>query len=222
MYIREYQGYGDSDHDLLSNSNIYPECQPPDAHCPPQPSRVAAPQHASAIVPSPPHPAPTSGGGAKPAAAEAFTDNITRFGQRNFIGLIVLGVLVFVGLVLWMTFGMWPKKALTRVRERLARRKEGRNRGGGGSGGMAPRSGSVTRTQETELGREKSSEFEAECNEKPPIQDDGSGVEGRRPASTDSAASSSSLSSEGDEKLGEKGTEKEADPTETAPRVRFA
>ncbi|EJF66646.1 hypothetical protein DICSQDRAFT_123258 [Dichomitus squalens LYAD-421 SS1] len=217
MYIREYEGYAESGHDLLSNSNLYPSCQPPAAHCSDVNHQPARAQSVTALS-SPPHPTPTLAGG-RPATQEAFSDDITRFGRRNFIGFVVLGVLVFVGLVLWMTFGMWPRRALSRLRERLARKRGRRERGG--STDKEGGNGSVTRAQELE--RDRCSESAAECSEKAPDQDDGSIVEVRRQASAHSAKSAGSVYSlsSGAETL-EEGEAEAIGRAETVPRVHFA
>ncbi|KAI0639346.1 hypothetical protein C8Q77DRAFT_1204849 [Trametes polyzona] len=49
------------------------------------------------------------------AAAAGGTDPIQRLGRRNFIGIVVLSVLVFAGLVLWLSFGRWPRAGFARL-----------------------------------------------------------------------------------------------------------
>lgn len=132
MYVR---GHDDSGHDLLSYSDLYPDCtlSMSEAQCeelnhvPPalaDSGKAATSQntgtttHWNTTRVAPPAPALTS---AKPDVIAA---DIMRFGQRNLIGVVVLAVLVFLGLVLWMTFGKWPKRKMAQLWERLARRRE--------------------------------------------------------------------------------------------------
>lgn len=132
MYVR---GHDDSGHDLLSYSDLYPDCTPSLSkaqcdqlnHAPPalaNSDKAATSQNSSTSTHwtttrvAPPAPALAS---VKP---DVIATDITRFGQRNFIGVVVLAVLVFLGLVLWMTFGQWPKRKVAQLRERFARRRE--------------------------------------------------------------------------------------------------
>ncbi|KAI0335332.1 hypothetical protein GY45DRAFT_1333752 [Cubamyces sp. BRFM 1775] len=62
----------------------------------------------------------------------ALAASIQRLGRRNFIGIIVLAVFVFVGLVLWLSFGKWPRAGLQRMRERLGRSNKQLARSGSG------------------------------------------------------------------------------------------
>lgn len=127
MYVR---GYDDSKHDLLSYSDLYPDCPSSMTaaqceelnHAPPSfedksagSPNITAHWNATRVAPPAPH---TS---AKPDVIAA---DITHFGQRNFIGVVVLAVLVFLGLILWLTFGKWPKRKMAQLRERLAQRQE--------------------------------------------------------------------------------------------------
>ncbi|KAI1797827.1 hypothetical protein LXA43DRAFT_1088894 [Ganoderma leucocontextum] len=123
MYVR---GYDDSKHDLLSYSDIYPDCTSPIAECeqrshaPPALADKAAAsqndthQNATRVT------APAAHASIQPDVVAA---DITHFGQRNFIGVVVLIVLVVLGLILWITFGKWPKRKMAQLRERLARRR---------------------------------------------------------------------------------------------------
>ncbi|KAI0361686.1 hypothetical protein OH77DRAFT_1433644 [Trametes cingulata] len=64
----------------------------------------------------------------------ALAENIQHIGKRNFVGIIVIAVLVFVGLVLWLSFGQWPRKGMRRIRERLKRGDSKLARSGSGGG----------------------------------------------------------------------------------------
>ncbi|PIL32020.1 hypothetical protein GSI_06724 [Ganoderma sinense ZZ0214-1] len=127
MYVR---GYDDSNHDLLSYSDLYPDCPssmtaaqcnelnhaPPSfADKPTGSPNITVHWNTTRVAPPAPH------ASAKPDVIAA---DITRFGQRNFIGVVVLAVLVFLGLVLWLAFGKWPKRKMAQLRERLAHRRE--------------------------------------------------------------------------------------------------
>ena len=61
----------------------------------------------------PPHTLVTRGDG---AGADA--DSGAHLGSRNFIGLLVLGVLAMLGLGLWLAFGAWPRRMFRRLRAR--------------------------------------------------------------------------------------------------------
>ncbi|KAI0669954.1 hypothetical protein C8Q78DRAFT_1079865 [Trametes maxima] len=65
-----------------------------------------------------------------PVPQSALAASIQHLGKRNFVGIVVIAVLVFVGLVLWLSFGRWPRDRMRRMRERLKR------------GDKLPRSGS--------------------------------------------------------------------------------
>ncbi|OBZ78533.1 Aspartate--tRNA ligase, cytoplasmic [Grifola frondosa] len=55
----------------------------------------------------------------------ALASNVAHFGRRNFVGLVVIGVLVVIGLGAWVTFGEWPRRAFRRLAERGARWRRG-------------------------------------------------------------------------------------------------
>lgn len=127
MYVR---GYDDSKHDLLSYSDLYPDCPSSMTaaqceelnHAPPSlADNSAASPNTTAHWNTTRVAAPAPHASMKP---DVIAVDITRFGQRNFIGVVVLAVLVFLGLILWLTFGKWPKRKMAQLRERLAQRQE--------------------------------------------------------------------------------------------------
>ncbi|EIW64725.1 uncharacterized protein TRAVEDRAFT_42141 [Trametes versicolor FP-101664 SS1] len=103
--------------------------------------------HAGQNITSPTSAAITTGGLApvseQPQVALVGATAVQRIGQRNLIGIIVAAVLVFLGLVLWLSFGRWPRAGMRRIRARLARGDKraaksaasGAGGGGGGAGG---------------------------------------------------------------------------------------
>ncbi|KAI0801320.1 hypothetical protein C8Q74DRAFT_1364942 [Fomes fomentarius] len=56
-----------------------------------------------------------------PTAQSALASDIQHFGKRNFVGLLVLGLLALLGLALWLTFGAWPRRVMQRLRARAER-----------------------------------------------------------------------------------------------------
>lgn len=58
-------------------------------------------------------------------AEAALASGIQHFGKRNFVGLLVLGLLALLGLALWLTFGAWPRRIMQRLRVARAERGEG-------------------------------------------------------------------------------------------------
>ncbi|OJT12970.1 hypothetical protein TRAPUB_10535 [Trametes pubescens] len=75
----------------------------------------------------------------QPQAALAST-TVQHIGQRNLVGIIVAAVLVFLGLVLWLSFGRWPRAGMRRIRARLARGDASKRaaKSAGGGFGSAP------------------------------------------------------------------------------------
>ncbi|KAJ8495829.1 hypothetical protein ONZ51_g1478 [Trametes cubensis] len=124
MFIRSATGApsGSTPGDILCPLS-YPECDPA-LSAGPALTNINAESfnpNATAVTPA-----------AVPQAALAAS--IQRLGRRNFVGIIVLAVFVFVGLVLWLSFGKWPRAGLRRVRERLGRgNKQLAKSGSGGS-----------------------------------------------------------------------------------------
>ncbi|KAI0757053.1 hypothetical protein C8Q80DRAFT_1265036 [Daedaleopsis nitida] len=57
---------------------------------------------------------------ATPLPETALATDIQHFGHRNFVGLLVLGLLALLGLVLWLSFGAWPRRVMRRVRARFS------------------------------------------------------------------------------------------------------
>ncbi|KAI9063010.1 hypothetical protein FKP32DRAFT_1676902 [Trametes sanguinea] len=67
---------------------------------------------------------PESVAGSGPAPAKpqsALAARIQHIGQRNLIGIVVVSVFVCVGLVLWLSYGKWPRAGMRRIRERFRR-----------------------------------------------------------------------------------------------------
>ncbi|KAI0651795.1 hypothetical protein C8Q79DRAFT_58384 [Trametes meyenii] len=106
----------------------YPSCAPTlsaGPALPNLPTEDASTSATTSILPLPPM--GTGGGDASNAPAptpipqSALATSIQHIGKRNFVGIVVIAVLVFVGLVLWLSFGRWPRNRMRRVRERLKR-----------------------------------------------------------------------------------------------------
>ena len=144
-----------------------------------------------------------------PIPEAALAADIQHFGKRNFVGLLVLGLLALLGLALWLTFGAWPRRMMRKVRARYsAKRGEGESetKGEGNAGAHAEgrRSGQAAHLEADGARAHASREPSEEKIETP----------------TDSNPPSSQPSLE----LEVEGLGKDSDETKkrTLPRVRFA
>ncbi|KAI0735224.1 hypothetical protein C8Q76DRAFT_791794 [Earliella scabrosa] len=146
-----------------------------------------------------------------PIPEAALAADIQHFGKRNFVGLLVLGLLALLGLALWLTFGAWPRRMMRKVRARYsAKRGEGEGesetKGEGNAGAHAEgrRSGQAAHLEADGARAHASRERSEEKIETP----------------TDSNPPSSQPSLE----LEVEGLGKDSDETKkrTLPRVRFA
>ncbi|KAI0374225.1 hypothetical protein BV20DRAFT_491658 [Pilatotrama ljubarskyi] len=194
MYIR-------SEPDLSPGDQLcppsYPPCEPALSAGPALPDLNAENSSAST--------SPTL----EPAPQNALAENIQRIGKQNFVGIVVIAVLVFVGLVLWLSFGQWPRKGMRRFRERLKRGDSRLARSGRGHGGGGGDCGQDVRSGARSAARPANGQHDAHA------QDEKREVGGRR---TGSPSSPLSMEIEVDS------LEKEAGETQTKriPRVHFA
>ncbi|KAL7285269.1 hypothetical protein ACG7TL_000363 [Trametes sanguinea] len=135
MYIRSDDSNAASSGDLLCPPH-YPECNPSLSAgpalaninaegSPATTTNAFAPTASSTPTPSLlPESAAGTAAGSGPAIAtpqSALAARIQHIGQRNFIGIIVVAVFVFVGLALWLSYGKWPRAGMRRIRARFKR-----------------------------------------------------------------------------------------------------
>ncbi|KAL1952004.1 hypothetical protein VTO73DRAFT_1153 [Trametes versicolor] len=131
----------------------------------------------------------------QPQVALVGATAVQRIGQRNLIGIIVAAVLVFLGLVLWLSFGRWPRAGMRRIRARLARgdkraaKSAVSGAGGGGAGGDSDEScGSAPGHERDDKRGDGAGEVIRQCESPLPaaIEDvdsldrDGGGMDSRR------------------------------------------
>ncbi|KAH9849814.1 hypothetical protein C2E23DRAFT_888032 [Lenzites betulinus] len=134
------------------SATIPPTPESPDAAlCPPSypscaPSLSAGPalvdtdsSESSPALTTPYSPAATitSSAGAQPEAQVALAGSIQHIGKRNFVGIVVIAALVFVGLVLWLSFGKWPRAGARWFRARIQARRGGSDDASHAKGGEA-------------------------------------------------------------------------------------
>ncbi|KAI0724483.1 hypothetical protein C8T65DRAFT_734104 [Cerioporus squamosus] len=146
----------------------------------------------------------TGTGTLTPTPQAALASSIQHFGKRNFVGLLVLGLLALAGLVLWCTFGAWPQRMMRRIRARVANK---------GDAAKAGRDGDSEGRRGADLDRDQSQDAAHEPHE--------SEEDKVQPASEEGAPSSPQSLELEMEGLG-KGTVEEEAKKRTLPRVRFA
>ncbi len=139
-----------------------------------------------------------------PTPQAALATSIQHFGKQNFVGLLVLGLLAFAGLVLWCTFGAWPGRMMRRLRARVA------NKGDAAKDG---RDGDSEGRRGADLDRDQSQDAACEPSES---EDD------KFQSASEEGALSSPESLEMEVKSLDKGTGGEEAKRRTLPRVRFA
>ncbi|KAI0825188.1 hypothetical protein BC628DRAFT_299890 [Trametes gibbosa] len=71
--------------------------------------------------------------GVQPEAQATLAGSIQHIGRRNFVGIVVIAVLVIVGLALWLSFGKWPRAGLRWFRARVRGCSGERSHAGGSS-----------------------------------------------------------------------------------------
>ncbi|KAI0778129.1 hypothetical protein BD413DRAFT_506956 [Trametes elegans] len=94
----------------LTNVNVNAEGGPAPAHAAPSATSVV-PTLATANTSAP----EALGAPAEPAPQSALAAGIARLGKRNFVGIVVLAVLAAAALVLWLSFGKWPRRRMRRL-----------------------------------------------------------------------------------------------------------
>ncbi|TFK87783.1 hypothetical protein K466DRAFT_599206 [Polyporus arcularius HHB13444] len=139
-----------------------------------------------------------------PEPQAALAASIQHFGKQNFVGLLVLGLLVFAGLVLWCTFGAWPRRMMRRLRARVANKGDVAKHG---------RDGDSEGRRGADLDRDQSQDAACEPSES---EDD------KFQSASEEGALSSPESLEMEVKSLDKGTGGEEAKRRTLPRVRFA
>ncbi|RPD82624.1 hypothetical protein L226DRAFT_32808 [Lentinus tigrinus ALCF2SS1-7] len=158
-----------------------------------------------------------------PTPQAALATGIQHFGKRNFIGLLVLGLLALAGLVLWITFGAWPQRMIRRLRARAGGAKSEREPGPDGK--LEGRRGA-------DLDREAASPTEGagtrahphEPHPHEPHPHEPSESEDKVQSESEEGAPGSPHSLEMEVEGLEKGTDEAAEEAKrrTLPRVRFA
>ncbi|KAI8995575.1 hypothetical protein BD414DRAFT_534726 [Trametes punicea] len=130
MYIRSESDASPSPAspgDLLCPPS-YPNCDP-SLSAGPALTNIKAEGNPTDTTTDPSNPVvPTNGSTLQPVAEPgpaipqaALAANIQHIGRRNFVGIVVIAVFVFVGLVLWLSFGKWPRAGVRRLKARFKR-----------------------------------------------------------------------------------------------------